>query len=58
MTMYRVDVEYKCSRTVYIEAESKADARLQAKDTRNWIDALDPQEIWDSYVAKKAEVER
>jgi hypothetical protein len=39
-----IDVEYDTRRTVYVTAETEAQARTLALDTTNWADAEEPDE--------------
>lgn len=58
---YRVEVEYRVRRVVYLSAEDRDQARARAQDTTNWEDALDPHELvglHDRITVKSAKVER
>lgn len=42
---YRAEVEYRVRRVVYLEADTRAEAKDRAQDTTEWTDALDPHEL-------------
>lgn len=43
-----VKVAYTIERTVYVYADSPAEARRNAKDTANWADEDEPNPLMDS----------
>jgi len=43
--MYRIEVEYKVRRAVYVYADTKAQAKARARDTAEWVDADEPNEL-------------